>query len=630
MLIKSSIKVVVLIFVAVASTMAQQPIEKVKSSQELLMEDFAETRLSHGPILGRPGPDSMSMWVRTHRPGKVHVRYGTDPNKLNHVSQPAITHVGRDNTGVLTLSGLKANTRYYYRVLDHQEAGSFRTLPRTADFRNEKYNPKGLFNFKFEFACGNNQHGAGDGAGPTLPAFNTLNRKVRDDIQFAILNGDWLYENRRDYPAAEWIKQVGVKPAAVPNIVKVAPSITGVWENYKTYLTRGRNLSEWHRHVPSFYTYDDHETLNDIYGTAEIGYVNRRAVFRDIGVRAWFDYLAWANPLQHNADAHFGLGEFKAMSNILTDPATDFTKLKMEDYATLHVHWDRPTAGVKEMTLDTESPGNPNAGVYKIVKVLDAHRVQISPPAKASSRGPYSLGRRCYGKFTMSNCDFFLVDTRSHRDLHDVDRPDKPGASMLGKQQLKWLKEGISKSKADFIFVVSSVNFMVPHVGSGGGKDLNKAVKKDDAWTVFLEEREELIQFWDKLEQPVFVLTGDLHNSFAIRITDNVWEFASGPHNSINHAPQDDEGNRPANGPFKYGPRACDIRWSTYVLNDIPRAHRVYPTYCVVQINNVFNNPIQRGGERWVVFPKPQVIFQFFDGLTGELRYSETVVKGQK
>ena len=149
-----------------------------------------------------------------------------------------------------------------------------------------------------------------------------------------------------------------------------------------------------------------------------------------------------------------------------------------------------------------------------------------------------------------------------------------------------------------------------------------------DQGTVFLDEREELIQLWDNLEQPVFVLTGDLHNSFAIKITDNVWEFASGPHNSINHAPQNDEGNRPPNGLFKYGPRECEIRWSSYVLNDIPRAQRTYPHYCVVQVNNVFNNPVNFGDNRWVEFPHPQVIFQFFDAFTGELQYSETIVKG--
>ena len=83
----------------------------------------------------------------------------------------------------------------------------------------------------------------------------------------------------------------------------------------------------------------------------------------------------------------------------------------------------------------------------------------------------------------------------------------------------------MKRSDADIFFVVSSVNFMIPHVGGG----VVRASNKDDAWTVFLEEREELIRFWDSLGKPVFVLTGDLHNSFVIKITDRVWEFASGP-----------------------------------------------------------------------------------------------------
>ena len=91
-----------------------------------------------------------------------------------------------------------------------------------------------------------------------------------------------------------------------------------------------------------------------------------------------------------------------------------------------------------------------------------------------------------------------------------------------------------------------------------------------------------------------------------------------------NHTPSD-EGGRPANGPFKYGPRACDIRWSSYVKSDIDRPNRLYPHYCVVQVNNVFNNPKQLGGTRLVAFPRPQVIFQYYGGWTGDLRYAEAI-----
>ena len=65
-------------------------------------------------------------------------------------------------------------------------------------------------------------------------------------------------------------------------------------------------------------------------------------------------------------------------------------------------------------------------------------------------------------------------------------------------------------------------------------------------------------------------MTGDLHNSFAIQITDRVWEFCSGPHNSVNHVPSLDEDNRPATGIYNSGGQPYDIRWSTYVLEDLP------------------------------------------------------------
>ncbi|MEE2946726.1 MAG: hypothetical protein VX392_00270, partial [Verrucomicrobiota bacterium] len=32
-------------------------------------------RVTHGPMLGRPGHDAMSLWMRTRRPGQVVVFY---------------------------------------------------------------------------------------------------------------------------------------------------------------------------------------------------------------------------------------------------------------------------------------------------------------------------------------------------------------------------------------------------------------------------------------------------------------------------------------------------------------------------------------------------------------------------
>lgn len=50
----------------------------------------------------------------------------------------------------------------------------------------------------------------------------------------------------------------------------------------------------------------------------------------------------------------------------------------------------------------------------------------------------------------------------------------------------------------------------------------------------------------------------------------------------------------------------------------------------MVQVNNVFDNPVELGGERLVAFEHPQIIFQFYDGNTGELKYAETISTERK
>ena len=580
--------------------------------------------ITTGPILGRVSSEGIGVWARTSRAGSFQVRYGLAPDALDQITDPVPTSLAHDNTGWVHITGLKPRTKYFYELVipgsatSTDRGGSFRTLPDGRDSVDAELNPDGLFNFSFEFACGNNQN-PGHSVGPSLPTFGTMLDRIADDIDFAILNGDWLYEAQRGYKPSQWRAQVDCSAEGTPDVVRIAPAIVGVWENYKHFFRQAENLRRWHREVPSFFTFDDHEILNDVWGAGTPGLRDRRAVFRDVGVRAWYDYLGWSNPTEFNEPVHFGRAELTAGGDVLVDDSADFTALDLSQHNNLHVHWGTETDGINDNALDGVG-GDPNAGVYRIEEVVDRRRIRVSPAAKADGVASYSIGRRSYYRMSLANCDFFFCDTRGQREMHDTRQPDKPGLSMLGKEQREWLLGGIQESDADFIFVVSSVNFMVPHVGGGAVR----ATNKDDAWTVFLDEREALIDAWDQLDKPVFVLTGDLHNSFVIQITDNVWEMASGPHNSNNHWASD-EGDRAANGPFQYGPREVDILWSTYFRTDIPRDQLHDPSYCVVQVNNVFNNPRQVGGERWVAFPRPHVIFQYFDGRTGKLRYAQSI-----
>ena len=65
-----------------------------------------EIRVTHGPMLGRPKTDSMSLWVRTERPGKVNVFYGTAKDQLTESASIETTDIKRDYTGIITLKGL--------------------------------------------------------------------------------------------------------------------------------------------------------------------------------------------------------------------------------------------------------------------------------------------------------------------------------------------------------------------------------------------------------------------------------------------------------------------------------------------------------------------------------------------
>lgn len=579
-------------------------------------------RLTHGPMLGKPTTDSVLVWGRASEEGEFVVKYGLAENALNQTSQPATTKIGHDLTGFTQLSGLKGDTRYHYQIFvegnPHGLPGSFLTLPSKKDSIHPEHNPEGLFNFRFEVGSCANQNPI-HGIGHRAPVYENLNQDWADKTHFHIMNGDWLYEELRTYPAEAWRLTQGVN--ALPPVVENAPSIVGVWENYKLYMSRGVERAKWHRNVPSYFTFDDHELVNDIWGSAQTGKRHRRTVFRDIGTRAFYDYLGWANPVAHSNKVHIGRGQMKEGSDLLIDSNTDFTKLPLDEMGNLHVHWGTPEAGVNDLKFDNDE-GHKNSYVYDIAKVVDKHTLQLHMPAKVSDTVSYSIARRSYGNFRVANCEFFLLDTRSSRDMHDVTDRGKEGISMIGKSQREWLLKSMKESDADFFFLTSSVPFMIPHSGAGG---FEAAGNKEEAWTGFFHEREKLINEWDKLGKKVFVLTGDLHNSFAIKITDNVWEFCCGPHNSVNHVPKNDEMDRPATGIFDWGPRKCDIRWSSYILPDLPRLERLYPHFCIVQVNNVFNMPKKLGDNRLVAYPHPQVIFQYYDGRTGDLAYAEAI-----
>jgi len=218
-----------------------------------------------------------------------------------------------------------------------------------------------------------------------------------------------------------------------------------------------------------------------------------------------------------------------------------------------------------------------------------------------------------YFDFRLANCHFFALDCRRER----------AEGTILGEAQRKWLLDGVAGSDADFLFIVSSVPWVIPHTGAHVRP--GNFTPKGDSFLSAVEERERLLEAFDGLARPVLILTGDVHNSFAIRITDNVWEFMCGPMNSQGH-PIATAGDPPFGGVYDSAGRKIRVRWVAGWPNNAHYTRLQSTLYTIVQVNNVLKSARPEGaGLQWVAYDAPQVVVRFHDGYSGNLLYAEAV-----
>ena len=116
-----------------------------------------------GPILGRLSAHGVGVWARTADSKSFQVAYGQDSGNLEQLSAVVSPMLEQDNTGWVEIDGLRPDTKYFYQLVvpstrqPQSSVHSFKTLPHPDDVRDPEHNPEGLFNFSFEFACGNSQ-----------------------------------------------------------------------------------------------------------------------------------------------------------------------------------------------------------------------------------------------------------------------------------------------------------------------------------------------------------------------------------------------------------------------------------------------------------------------------------------
>ncbi len=125
----------------------------------------------------------------------------------------------------------------------------------------------------------------------------------------------------------------------------------------------------------------------------------------------------------------------------------------------------------------------------------------------------------CYHRFERNGVEFFMLDSRYHRTPNKT--PEDGKKTMLGTRQLRWLKEGLSASRATFKIVACGSEW--------------QTLTQPDCWSSFARERQEIFDHitGEKIEGVVF-LSGDRHFTAGYQIQGRHLEFTSGPLGSGN------------------------------------------------------------------------------------------------
>ena len=570
---------------------------------------YETTGLVHGPLLGRPTSGSVRVWVRTMEATSFEVLCG----QRLPLGDDAVVVAGRtdsetDLAGTVDIVGLKPATEYFYaiRIGDHladlresMDASwpSFRTLPDETVCVDALHNPDGHFNLAFAVGhCASQAPVESGGQYASTPAYQTI--AGHDEVDFAIVNGDVIYESDRD------------------------GTLQGVRQNYRTYFSRGRSFESLFRRVPGLFTFDDHDIGWDIHGCGQVGLGEGPHLIRDIGLKAYRENLAWANFVgPQTGSLRFGNASVEKGSGLLHDPDANFTQVDLDAVSTIHLgNYTRTTESVRRET----SPKN--AGVYRLVEVVDATHLRIEPKPKHDETLPYSIGTHHYYDWKIGNCQFLAVDTRGERSKLNARDRSSDRLFMMGDAQKKWFKETIANSTADFIFIVSPDPWVIfhtaAHVRTEPGADRDD---KGDGYPSFVHEREDLITFLDDIKKPVLIFTGDVHAAASVRITDNVWEMMCGPLGSTGH-PLGTLGNPPLGGVFNSQDRDVLIRWVSGFPNNVHYSRLRNAYYGVVQVNNVLKVASPTGTRpQWMAYEQPTVTVRWHDGYDGSLVYAETV-----
>ncbi len=412
--------------------------------------------VTNSVVAGGVTDNSARFWIRTSEPASINVELSTNADfDLSIFGEEKTSVTGTNNSVIIDVEGLSADTKYFYRVIINENPEdfllrSFETFPPTGS--------KSTFSFAF---------GSCQQAGYQRPAetnsgnvFNEIN--LHEDLRFFLQLGDWTYPDTTDlFP--------------VNNDV-FASDYFLVQKSYENKYRLDYPMDKILRKMPVDYVYDDHDFLNNNSSalTTSFHVPFKPSVFGDD-----FFVAEIENPAGARENSIAGYKE-----NVPTYP------LENESRGIYHKF---RYGNVEIFALDLRAQRSGN--LYSMKKNAATERWEFAPPP-----GHTILGRDTSPGSGENQHDWFL------RNLKESDADWKFIISSVpfNISQLAAIQLGI-------ILQDSIVNFQqVPE----GTTAIFASFEMADKWVGFPEDFTSVLSFIsDNDIQNVIVLSGDSHNA---------------------------------------------------------------------------------------------------------------------
>ncbi len=187
--------------------------------------------VTHGPIIGGVTYNSARIYVRTTIPTTVEIQISTSQLFSSYSPVYLTTSIYKDNSNILTIPGLQASTKYFYKLkingVQQGDVGSFTTFPKNGQ--------KGNYTLLFGSCIDDTSNDA------------VFIEMLKHQCNLFIETGDWMYSNTNSDP---------------DNGVFYATDYNKVAGEYRKKYS-SVNLNQFLLYNPIDYTHDDHDFIEN-------------------------------------------------------------------------------------------------------------------------------------------------------------------------------------------------------------------------------------------------------------------------------------------------------------------------------------------------------------------------------